>query len=141
MARLPFAAAAGFVITIALLCFDSVTAFHIKSKTASGDGCPSEYWVNATASSSGELRIQFPDLGPQVTSDQAQSSAAKSCRVILELESDPISLRASFYLKSVAHEAEFHSSSLSDWETVFATNVQLGENTYNVSRHCNYLDT
>jgi len=129
------------VIAVTILCFDSATALiRIKSKTASGDGCPSEYWVAANADPDGEMRIRFPDLGPQVSHDQAQAAAAKSCRVVLELEGDRDLPGVRFYLRHLAHEAEFHRSWYSsEWETIFAADVQLGENSYRVSDHRTYL--
>jgi len=134
MARIALAAIAGFIIVIATFGSDFAAAMSIRSKTASGNGCPLEHLVTSTirlkarGSDSTVLNISYLDLGPEVhtTNDQA----VKSCRVFLEMDLEdqpPVGRRYS--IARIFRYAHFYTSQVAsgegDWEFNFSTDVQL----------------
>jgi len=83
--------AVGIVVAFAALSTDYVAALSVKSKTASGDGCPAEHWVTAAIAphntpDSFLLHVDYPDIGPDVSRDRSAPYAVRSCEVGLELD-------------------------------------------------------
>ena len=80
---------------------------HIKSKTASGTGCPSEHWVDIKVEDNAvALAIQYIDFTPATSPEQPVQFASKSCQVTLEL--DQLLAGYQFAVTNVTHWASVH---------------------------------
>jgi hypothetical protein len=95
---------------------------HIKSKTASGTGCPSEHWVDIKVEDNAvALAIQYIDFTPATSPEQPVQFASKNCQVTLELDQLPAGYQ--FAVTNVTHWASVHFPRWDWWKQRFVTDV------------------
>jgi hypothetical protein len=112
------------IITTAWLNFVVAAgpSLHVKSKTASGNGCPSEHWVDITVDDNvEELVIQYMDFTPATSPEQPVQFASKSCQVILELDQLPAGYQ--FAVTKITHRAYVHFTQWDSWTQRFVTDI------------------
>jgi hypothetical protein len=141
MVQLSFAI--GIVIAFTALSIDFVAALSIKSKTASGDGCPTEHWVATNVvvpnsrSNFTNIEIQYPDLGPEVTAEQSKPFAARSCQVMLELDQLPVGQQVAMTTSAYSNVV-FYAYGADDWIFRIISEIQYGDGPIAIVR-CNPL--
>jgi len=139
MVQLSFAV--GIIIASTALFVDFVAALSIKSKTASGNGCPAEPWVITTVvlpnadSNYTYINILYPDLGPEVTVEQGTAFGVKSCQVMLELDELPVGQQIATTFTD--KHARFYADG-ADWIYRFLSEIRYGDGPIAVVR-CHLL--
>jgi hypothetical protein len=120
MVRLSFTA--HVLLFIAPWTVEYASAFGIKSKTASGTGCPDNRQVTTKVwEDYGRIDIHYPELGPDTTG----RGTSKSCQVDIEIEGFPAGSK--YTLMEVDHSAKFYGSGTS-WEQKFVTEAEIHGN-------------
>ena len=100
--------------------------WNIKSKTSSGNGCPSPTWIKIDYTFRREsLEIGYPDFRPEVSPSQPIQHSTSVCQLILELELLPEGYQ--FAVTGISHFAQVYFEEWTWWRQWFATRVGFGE--------------
>ena len=100
--------------------------WNIKSKTASGNGCPSATWVYVDQGARREfLEIGYADFKPEVSPSQPLQHSTSACQLALELDQLPAGYR--FAVTGITHFAQVYIEQWSYWRQWFATRIGFSE--------------